>query len=733
MKVGGVMETVRSLPVIENISAAPEVQWDEPTVKNYLWIILKHKWMMVAFIVAFVSIVSVYNFATRPRYLATTDILIEKEDPNVLGIKEVLTVESSDVVYFQTQYQLLMSRTLAAKVIKTLKLENNPEFTGQSRLGGLSSLSRAWSHIITSNKPEPTSDQRLVAEELMLNAFLSRLNAEPVKNSRLVRVSFSGYNPETIANIIKTLSRLYIQQDLDRKLQASNQAVSWLSQQLNEMKVLVERSELALRRYKDNNAILVSQDRANLLDQRLLDLNSALSKVKTDRVALDAVYKRVKELTAKPGGIESIPPVQASVLIQNLKEDFIKAQTRLAGLSTKLSKEHPTIRELQSEVENSRSLLHAEVDMMVRGVETECLLAKAKEDALNNALEALRRTALEQDRKSIQLGVLQREVDTNRQLYDVLLRRLKETSLTGELRSSNIWVIDEAKTPTKPVAPRKLLNLFLAIIAALSMAIGLAFFFEYMDDTIKSPEEVEQSLKMPYLGAITQTQIGKKAKPEAELFTMIDPKSHVSESFRNIRTSILLSAPDEPRKTTLITSAGAGDGKTLVTANLAITMAQMGHRVLVVDTDMRRPRLHFLFGSSRRPGLSNLFATDINWRSVVQETAIPNMYFMPSGDTPPNPSELLASKRMQHFLIEAKELYDYIFFDSSPVMSVTDPVVLANSLDNIILVARAGITSRRAVRRTIRQLRAANKRILGVVLNGVDVRRDSYYYYAGSS
>lgn len=731
------METVRSLPIMDDLLTSPNGQWDETPVKEHLRVIRKHKWTVLAFVLAFVGIVSVYNLTVRPGYRATTQLLIEKDNPNVIAIKEVLTIDSADVSYFQTQYQLLQSRALAEKVIKALALEDSPELNPQENWSGTALIGALFSRIsgvfLPAPEPENTPDQPLAHAERLVDVLLGRLKVEPVKNSRLVQVSFSGYHPEIVTQVVNTLSRLYIQQDLDRKLEASSQAVSWLVQRLDEMKFRVEQSELALQEYKESNEIVGSQERSNLLEQRLIDLNSTLSKVKAERITLDAAYQLVKELTAHPRGIESISPVHSSRLIQNLKEELIKVQARLAGLAAKFSQEHPAVVELHSLVQTARDSLRVEVDTMVRSVETDDQLAQAKEHALGQAMEELRRMMLEQDKKSIQLGVLQRETDSNKQLYEVLLKRLKETSLTGELRNSNIWVIDEAKVPTKPVTPRKMLNLILATAAALGMGIGLALFFEHLDDTIKTPEDVEQTLKLPYLGAIAMARIGKKAQAEAELITLSNPKSNISEGFRNIRTGILLSALDEPKKMTLVTSTDAGDGKTLVIANLAVTMAQMGHRVLVVDTDMRRPRLHQLFGVHRIPGLSNLLATDEGWLSAVQETAVPNLKILPSGDTPPNPSEILASKRMQQFLMETKELYDYVLFDSAPVMAVTDPIILASSLDSVVLVTRAGETSRRSARRAIQQLQAANTRILGVVLNGVDVRRDGYYYhyYAG--
>ena len=361
------METVRSLPIMDDLLTAPNGQGDEASVKEYLQIIRKHKWMVLAFVLAFVGIVSVYNLTVRPGYRATTQILIEKDNPNVIAIKEVLTVDSADVSYFQTQYQLLQSRTLAEKVIKALALEDSPELNPQegwsvtALLGAL--LSRLTGAFLPAPEPGHTPGQDSAHEERLVDVFLSRLKIEPVKNSRLVQLSFSGYHPEIISNIVNTLSRLYIQQDLDRKLEASSQAVSWLIQRLDEMKFLVEQSELALQEYKESNEIVASQERPNLLEQRLIDLNSTLSKVKAERITLDAAYQFVKELTAHPHWIESIPPVHGSRLIQNLKEEIIKTQARLAGLAAKFSKEHPAVVELHSLVETARDSLRAEVEI----------------------------------------------------------------------------------------------------------------------------------------------------------------------------------------------------------------------------------------------------------------------------------------------------------------------------------------------------------------------------------
>ncbi|MBI4639264.1 MAG: polysaccharide biosynthesis tyrosine autokinase, partial [Candidatus Tectomicrobia bacterium] len=407
---------------------------------------------------------------------------------------------------------------------------------------------------------------------------------------------------------------------------------------------------------------------------------------------------------------------------------------------------YPRLDQLKAQVEETRRRLQRETQKVVGGIESAYRASETKEKGLRAKMEKQKAMALSLKDASVEYAILAREVDTNRQLYDSVLQRMKEMGVAAELRASNVSVIDKAEPPPWPSKPQKALSLLLSLLLGLTGGVGLAFFFEYLDNTLKTPEEVERYLRLPNLGVVpdflsldqrsyapklsyTQFQLPNPPSSKEEIILYHHPFSLVTESYRTLRTAILLSRAGEPPKTLLFTSGTRGEGKTVTVVNTAIVFAQMGARVLVVDADLRRPGCHKILGMENGLGLTELLTGQREPEEVIQPTAAPHLYFLSSGSIPPNPAELLGSKKMRETLAFLQERYDYILIDSSPVMPVSDAVLLSTMVDGVVLVANSQETPKHVVREACSRLSYARAKILGVVLNHVDMKNGDYVYY----
>ena len=390
---------------------------------------------------------------------------------------------------------------------------------------------------------------------------------------------------------------------------------------------------------------------------------------------------------------------------------------------------------LQEELNSLQSRKSNEIGRIVDALYNEYKVALAKEYSLKNALNQQKGESLAMNVKAIDYNVLKRQAESSREMYDILVKRFKETSITEDIKTGNIRIVDLAEIPRTPVKPKKAQNLILGLIVGLALGVGLAFFLEYLDNTIKVPDDIKNILKLPYLGpvpaiAAAEGGVGNgERNPADDLVSHLSPKSTASEAYRGIRTSILFSSAEQAPQVLIVSSSGPREGKTITSANIAITMAQAGNRVVILDCDMRRPRVHKIFSLSRDRGMSNLLVGNDVLDNVVIRTDIPNLDVIPSGPIPPNPSEVLSSQRMVDLIGVLRGRYDRVIIDTPPITAVTDAVILSKIVDGVVLIVRAGVAHRELVRNAVEQLRQVNAHILGAVLNGVDMGRDSYYYY----
>ena len=732
-----------------------EIKDEEIKLQDYLRIIRKHRWaILTVFAVIFVSVL-IFTFTATPIYQATTRLIIEKDDPKVVSVQEVMSVDSSGLDYYQTQYRIIESRTVAREVIRRLNLGEKEEFVPKkedesfldSVLNSIRETIASYASLLKTEKTPQTAEQSGESEEeaALVTAFVKRVKVVPIRNSRLVDVGFQAKDPVLSASIANTLARAYIDLNLETKLNATKDAMNWLESRITEERKKVEQAEQALLRYKERHNIITdfSKDVENITAQKLAALNAQVIEAEVMRVEAETRYKQAVALEKTPDMLDSIPEVLNNDLIREIKTMEVELQKRKSELSKKYGVNHPQIVAIQSELATLKNRKNEEVKRVINSLYNSFKVAQAREQSLKSSLNRQKAESFTLNEKAINYSVLKREAQSTQQMYDLVIKRFKETALTENIRTGNIRIVDKAEVPIRPVKPKKTQNALLGMIIGLALGIGLAFLLEYMDNTIKAPDDIKLRLKIPYLGpvpvfAIAEPQKrGKKSgNPETPeqtldqgLIVVHSPKSTASESYRGLRTSLLFSAADAPPKVVLVTSAAPSEGKTITAANIAVTMSQAGNRVLVIDSDLRRPKIHRVFNVSRDRGLSNILAGTCSIDEAILHATIPGVDIITSGPVPPNPSEMLGSQSMVKMIETLRGRYDHIILDSPPVTAVTDAVITSRCVDGVLLVIRAGETHREIINNAIGLLQSAGAHILGAILNGVDMGRDSYYYY----
>ena len=544
-------------------------------------------------------------------------------------------------------------------------------------------------------------------------------------------VSVEAKDPAMAARMANELVKAYIGQNLEIKLAATKDAVKWLGERIDEERDKVEEAENDLLRYKEKHQIITdfSSDAENITAQKLATINQQVVEAESKRVEAETRYKQALALDDDPAMLDSIPEVLANDLIKEIKSMEVSLYNRMSELSKKYGKNHPQMVAINSELADLSKRKALEARRVVNSLKNEYQLALAKEESLKKALALQKEEVLALNKKAVQYGVLKRQAESSRHMYELLIKRFKETSLTEEMKTGNIRVIDKAEMPQAPVKPKKRLNLLLAVVVGLFTGVGLAFFLEYLDNTIKTPDDVTDYLKVPYLGPVPAFSMnGNVDGIPPELISIHSPKSTVSEAFRGLRTSIMFSATDKKPTVFIVTSSGPLEGKTLISSNLAVTLARSQKPVLLIDGDMRRPRVHKVFQTSHNKGLSGiLVGRDVLGESIL-ETPVKGLHLLPVGHLPPDPSELIGSRAMEKFIDGLRETFKFIVIDTPPVTAVTDAVALSRFVDGVILVSRIGVMPRQVLKNSLEQLQAVQAKILGVVLNGVSSGKDSYYY-----
>ena len=732
-------EKYYQLPPPEYFQPVPQEE-KEVNLRDYWKVIQKRRWTILAFFFIVVVATAIGTFTMKPIYRGTTTILINKENPQIVDFKEIFTVNTMDLDYYQTQYKILESRSLAKRVIQSLNLAEHLEFNPQTESSPFQTWKRdvinvlsSWLALFSQSPKDLTeSGKDPVGETTLTNAFLSKLKIEPIRNSRLVKIHFEAHYPELATRVSNTLAASFIQQNLEKRFTLTEQAKEWLTRQLDDLKAKVERADETLQAYGSKHGIISLEEKENITMQRLTELNEALAKAESERMAKEALYKQTQERT-----FDSLPSILENKLIQDIKQSLIQLEAQYMKLSENYKPDYPEMKRLRNQMEAIQKRLNTEMSRIITAIKTEYESGLRKESLLRAAFEEAKKRAMEMKQKSIQYNILKRESDTNKELYKGLLQRMKEAGVSAGITASNIQVVDQAEPPTVPYRPNKQLNLLLAAVVGLFLGVGLAFFFEYLDNTVKTPDDVEDLVGLPSFGMVPEISrekrnlLGSGKSYPVELITYGHPKSMLSEAYRNIRTSILLSFSEKPPKTMVVSSPNPAEGKTTTVVNTAIALSQTGGQVLIIDADMRKPRIHKVFARENGIGLSNFLSGNSQLESIIKISKVPNLCYIPAGPIPPNPSELLGSSLFKKMLQSLGERFDHMIIDSPPVLGFADSTILSTLVDGIILVVVGGKTPKETLQRAKDLLLQVDARILGVVINRVDIRRSEYgsYYY----
>lgn len=719
---------------------------------DYWRVLLRHRWSVITFFLVSVTAGLVWTYTTPPIYRATAMLKIEKDEPRVLKFDEVVKADLQ-ADYYQTQYKILESRALADRVIGLLQLDRHPEFNEESEgEGGWLRAAQDWARtklVAFVPIPPPTVSESggdLEYESPVMRAFASRLSVEPVRNARLVKVSFESRSPELAALVPNALAESFVTAQIDQKVESTRHATQFLAKQMDEARERLEAAEEKLNQFLKSREIVFVwsekfADRQDLITQQLASLSDTLLKSRAERIAKESQLAQ-----ALKSEIEAIPAVVQNALVGKLKQDLVSLESEYRKLAQTFKEDYPRRQRLGEAIAEVQRQLKAEIKNVVESLDAEYRAALQHEQGIQASLDEQRGLAQKLGDQMVHYNLLRRDADTSRELYTALLTRLKETQISSALLTSNLSIVDRAQVPLGPAKPRRALNLVIATLIGLAGGVGLAFLFHYLDTSIRSAREVETLLRVPVLGLVpAQGSLeGRRARRRRELadsteaspFALIahrDLSSVVAESFRSLRTSLLYSAPDQPPKALMVTSLQSEDGKTSLASNLAIALAQLGAgEVLLVDGDLRRPNLHELLEVEQAPGLSTFLTGQVELTQVVVSTKIPNLYIIPAGRVPLNPAELMASRRLGLALDVLRERFAHIIFDAPPLFGVSDAPTLASRLDGVVLVLRDGRASRDAAQRAVQLLASVRARLLGVVLNDVDAKADSYYGYYGS-
>ncbi|PYX33968.1 MAG: hypothetical protein DMG80_03965 [Acidobacteria bacterium] len=708
----------------------------ESALREYLRVLLKRKWIIIACVVGIFAAVAIASLRQTPVFDAVGRIAINKADSNLVTFKDSMPVmDYYDPTDLDTETRILQSDILALQVIRQLNLDKRPEYGGQSA-------------------PQPN----LVADPLqndskrttaLLGGFKGNLKVSLIPNTRIIEIHYRSTDPTLAASVVNTLAATYVEQNFKTKFESTMQASDWLSKQLVDLQMKVETSQEKLVRYQKEHEILGIDEKQNIITQKLDELNKELTSAESERMEKEAIYRMTQ--TGDPDAVASAvtsAPVAtlagtgSSPLLDKLHQQQADLKIQVAELSTQFGPAYPKVAQLNSQLKEIENQIQVETRKAVDHLRGQYQTALQRETMLRAALEKQKQEANRLNENAIDYTLLKRDVDSNRQLYEGLLEKLKQAGVTAGLKSNNFRIVDPARSPNAPVEPNIPRNLLFALVLGVSSGVGLAFLLEGMDNTVRTTEQAQMISALPSLGMIplgsksrnNGTGIGRltltSSREVVELVTQVRPQSQMAESYRALRTSLLLSSLGGPPKVIMVTSARPQEGKTTTAINSAIVLAQKGVRVLLVDADLRRPSVHKTLGMGPRSGLSNVLTGNATLEQAISPSPIlPNLFILTAGSPPPNPAELLASSNMKDVLDELREQFDHVVIDTPPTLSVTDAVVLSPRVDAIVLVIRSGQTTKQALRRARDILMQVNAHVTGVLLNAVDLTSPDYYYY----
>jgi polysaccharide biosynthesis transport protein len=718
------------------------------------WITLKkHRWLILATGAAVTVIIALRVSMMTPLYTAQSTILLKQGTPELLENRPGLqsdSTESDADNFIKTQCEILKSRTLAAYVVEKMGLAHDPAFIGKrAKPGVIKSLLKGIRDLMPgtiSRRKPATADVSASQASIsgLSGAYLSGLQIKPVPDTDLVNIVFTTVNAQLSAKLANAHAHAYIREGIELRTQANAEAEEFLREKLVELKEKLEKSELALNNYRRDKGIvpgLMSMDgKETVVIDRLSELSKELTNAQVARIGLEAQDEQIqkRQFTEVPEAIDN-----ASV--NSLKGQLAQAASDYAAMSKQFKLDYPPLAQLKARRDELQGRYDDEIKKFTDSIDSSYRAAKIKESALQTELAKARTQALSLNDAAVEYTILQREVDTNRDLYNSVLQKMKDLGLAAEARSSNIVVVDEAEVPGGPSSPHMMMAIMQAMAFGLALGIGLAFLIEYQDKTLKTPDQVELYLRLPNLAAVPSFQRPESrtyGKPRIngnytstlpvrsmEIAGSLSKYSVIGEAYRALRTALMLSRAGSPPKTILFTSASNSEGKTVSAINTAIVFAHTGAKVLLIDVDLRRPRCHKVLGIENRLGVTEALAGTNPVGDLIRATDIDGLSLLTAGSIPPNPSELVGSEKMREMLARMVSEFDLVVLDSPPLMPVTDGMLLSTMVDGVVLVVNSSKTAKQHVRAACARLEFARAKVFGVLLNEVDVNSPHYKHY----
>ena len=743
-------------PLADFVPAKPYGVSGEPTtLREYLFVVLKRKWLILSLVLVVTSLVTIQSFRAPSIYEGETTIRIEQRPMSVLQTKEIVITGQNDPNFWGTQLKLLENPALARQVVLTLDLQHNSAFFGGQTQGGVfSSLRRIFSKSKTSTEApaapggltvvgesEVTGDaltpEQLAELEPYEDAIIAGESVEPVPSTNLVKIGFIHSDPELAQKVANTLAEVFVNNNLQRATAGSSKAEDVLAKEIATLQTTIKQEQEEQFNYaKNHNLPLTADASGNLEATRLATLSGQLLQAENERKLVQAQLEAAK----RESDPFSIPDVNASARVDKLRDRISALKERRDALMVVYTTEWPEVKKIDAQLRGLEAELAKAPPEIVTSIQRRYEAAASRESLLRRSYEQQKGTTTQQTRDQIDLMAISQKLETNRQYLNTLLQRQRELQVTSGDRSNDVNIATYSRLPKTPIGPQRLRNILIAFLLSLGAGIGLAFLLDFLDDTVKTVDDIDRYLHLPALALIPASRdrgrlIGIGGPPatgtaDTTALAMVhDARSPIAESYRHLRTSLLLSSAGQPPKTILVTSSQPSEGKTTTTINTAFMLAQTGAEVLVVDCDLRRPRLHAHFDAPNSKGLTNWLSGETDIDSLIQTlSSQPNLKFLTSGPVPPNPAELLGSDEMRKLLAILSERFSHIVLDSPPAISFTDASILSTMVDGVVLVVHAGRSSRAVVRRAKQQLLDVGAHIFGVVLNNVKLESQDYYY-----
>ncbi|KFA89579.1 GumC family protein [Archangium violaceum] len=707
----------------ETSNEAPEAPEPSLDVMQYVHAVWRRKWLILG-VMAVVMLVGLFHTLRQPKiYTANTSLIIDVAAPRVLDteVKEVMGDERGNYwankEYYQTQSEVITSRAVSSRVVDRLGLRNDAAFLGVAGIQDEEARKKAMAAA------DPVAMVR------------SRITVIPSANSRVVRIAVEDVDPKRAALLANEVADAYIAENLALRLKTTEGASVWLEERMGELGSRAGTSELDLYKFKRGADVLSlsapGKDGQQQPSTAKLAYDSYMTELIAVRTKMAAVQARVDAMrqlrkSASPDAehwAEGLSAANEGAL-RDLRDKVLEQRTQCVELSERYLPEHPKMQECQGKLAVLQQELRRSLENLVKGAETDLAAVKANERTLLERVEQAKAEAFALTEKEIAYQKLRREAENDQRLYEMVLKRFKELELSGQLRTSNVRVLDAALPNPVPVRPNTRSAFMLFFLLGLMGGVAVALGLELLDASVASRADVEERLGLAFIGAMPPL------KPDdggpADLYIHRHPRSQAAEMCRAIRTNLLFMSPDKPFRTVVVSSAGPSEGKSTVVINLGMVMAQTGSRVLLMDTDMRRPRLHRAFGVPDDMGVSSLVVGEGSLEGAIKSTDVPNLFVLPCGPLPPNPAELLHTRAFSELLGKLRERFDCVLLDSPPLGPVSDALVLSKQTDGILLVLKAGTTQREQAKRAIRSLRDVKARVIGALLNHVDLKGGRY-------